>query len=107
MIFREPYNSISPFKVYVTVGVLILIGSAFLRIYTITEKSLWHNEAVCVNDYEGSFATTLKNARQGISPVGYPLLLWGIEKISISPLAVRFLSWVPSILSVLLILPMC
>jgi len=86
-------------------SILIVLLAASLRIYHVSQRSLWLDEAIAANISRGTLSQTLVLTRGFHSaPIIHPALLYAIEKISAGPLAVRFPSLVASVMAVVLML---
>ena len=87
------------------VCVIVLLFAAVPRVYHFSQRSLWLDEALAANISRGTLPETLTLTRAFHSaPMFHPLLLWGVEKVSTGPLAVRMPSVIASLLAVLLML---
>lgn len=92
-------------RVFLAIGILVVLLAAFLRIHHISRRSLWLDEAIAANISRGTLSQTLILTRGFHSaPIVHPVLLYAVEKASASPLAVRLPSLVPSGLAVVLML---
>jgi hypothetical protein len=92
-------------RAFIVAAVLILLLAASLRIYHITQRSLWLDEAIAANISRGTLSQTLILTRDLHSaPITDPLILHAVEKVSAGPLAVRIPSFVASVLAVFLML---
>lgn len=81
------------------------MGAAFLRIYHIEDRSLWLDEAFSANFARGTFAETLSNTQRADSaPIAHPFILYVAQKIGEGPFAVRFPSFMASVLAVMVML---
>ena len=84
---------------------LAVLCAVALRAYHLGERSLWLDEAIAANISRGTLTQTLLLTRGFHSaPILDPLVLFGVERISGTPLAVRLPSFVASIAAVLLML---
>jgi uncharacterized membrane protein len=84
---------------------LLTIGTA-LRFYHLGERSLWYDEAVTANASHGTFAQMLEDTRRFSAPMVHPCILYLVEKIGKSAVAVRAPSALASILAVVMMLLM-
>ena len=85
------------------IGLLIL--AAALRCYNLPENTLWFDEANIVYMAGGAPWEMVDAIRHGdVHPILNPLLLNGVQRIALSPLAVRLPSALASILTVAVIL---
>lgn len=92
-------------RVFLGVGILVVVLAASLRVYHLAQRSLWLDEAIAANISRGTLSQTLTLTRGFHSaPIIHPALLCAVEKISAGPLAVRFPSLVASVLAVVLML---
>jgi uncharacterized membrane protein len=91
---------------FLAASFLIVIGAALLRIHHIEERSLWFDEARAAIWSRGTFAGTLSNTRSGNSaPIAHPFILYVVQKnFGDGTLAVRFPSFVASVLVVMVML---
>jgi hypothetical protein len=90
---------------FVLASVLILLLATSIRVYHISQRSLWLDEAIAANISRGTFTETLILTRSEHSaPIVDPLILFGVEKVAAGPLAVRTPSLVASVLAVFLML---
>src|ERR1700731_2964453 len=85
--------------------ILIVLLAASLRIYHISKRSLWLDEAIAANISRGTLDQTLVLTR-GLhsAPVADPLILLSVEKIAAGPMAVRTPSLIASLFAVILML---
>jgi uncharacterized membrane protein len=84
---------------------LLIIGTA-LRVYHLGGRSLWYDEAVTANASGGTFTQAIEKARLFSAPIIHPSILYLVEKIGKSPVAVRAPSVFASLLAVLIMLAM-
>jgi len=92
-------------RVFVLCATVILLLAALLRTYNIAQRSLWLDEAIAANISRGTLSQTLTLTRDLHSaPITDPLILYAVEKINASPLAVRIPSFLASVLAVFLML---
>jgi uncharacterized membrane protein len=90
-----------------SIAALLLVAIAVgLRLYCIGTRSLWYDEAVTANASRGSMLQALDETRQFSAPMAHPYLLYLVEKVDSSPIAVRMPSFLASVLAVLLMLAM-
>ncbi len=97
---------LSPRSFFLVVAVLLLTIGAALRVFHLGDRSLWYDEAVTANTSRGTLAQVLEETRQVSAPVIHPYILYLVEKIGTSPVAVRAPSVLASLLAVLLMLAM-
>ncbi len=98
--WRLPAN-----RIFLAIGILIVLLAASLRIYRISQRSLWLDEAIAANISRGTLSETLILTRGFHSaPIIHPAVLYAVEKVSASPLAVRLPSLLASVLAVVLLL---
>jgi hypothetical protein len=95
----------SGYKSFLLFSVLILLLATALRVYHISQRSLWLDEAIAANISRGTISQTLTLTR-GLhsAPIIDPMMLYVTEKVASGPLAVRFPSFLASLLAVLLML---
>lgn len=92
-------------RLFLLASVLIILFASSLRVYHISQRSLWLDEALAANISRGTLPQTLILTR-GLhsAPIIDPLVLYVTEKISTGPLAVRFPSLLASIAAVFVML---
>jgi hypothetical protein len=92
-------------RVFLALGVLVVLLAASLRIYHVSQRSLWLDEALAANISRGTLSETLILTRVFHSaPIIHPALLYVVEKVSAGPLSVRLPSLVAGVLAVVLML---
>jgi uncharacterized membrane protein len=85
---------------------LLTIGAA-LRVYHLGDRSLWFDEALTANASRGTLTQMLEQQRsRGSAPVVHPYILYLVEKVGKSPVAVRTPSVLASLLAVFVMLVM-
>jgi uncharacterized membrane protein len=84
---------------------LLTIGTA-LRVYHLGDRSLWYDEAVTANASRGTFTQMLEDTRRFSAPIVHPSILYLVEKVRKSAVAVRAPSALASILAVAMMLLM-
>ncbi len=86
--------------------VLVAIAAAF-RIYHLGNRSLWYDEAVTANISRTTLAHMIEATRsRGSAPLMHPYILYLVEKVGKSAVAVRAPSVLASLLAVLVMLAM-
>jgi len=101
-----PNGLISPaWRGFLLLSTLIIALAFCLRIYHLSQRSLWLDEAIAANISRGTLAQTLTLTR-GLhsAPILDPMVLYAVEKVGDGPLAVRLPSLVASLLAVMLML---
>jgi len=108
-------------RLFLLAALFLLTVGIGLRVYHLGVRSLWLDEALTANISQGtwydesftghfspgSFREVLEQTRMwGSYPVAYPWMLYVVEKIGDSPLAVRAPSVLASILAILIMLAM-
>jgi len=94
-----------PDRIFLLFCVFILLLAGSLRIYHLSKRSLWLDEAIAANISRGTLTDTLNLTRALHSaPMTHPVLLHAIEMVSVKPFSVRLLSFVASLLAVGLML---
>ena len=90
---------------FIVGAILILLVATGLRAYHLGRRSLWLDEAIAANISRGTLGQTLAITR-GLhtAPIVDPLILYVVEKVSVTPIAVRIPSVAASLLAVLLML---
>jgi len=92
---------------FLVAALLILTIGAAVRFYHLGDRSLWFDEAVTANTSRGTLTQMLEETRSRLtSPIIYPCILYLVEKVAKSSVAVRAPSALASILAVLVLLAM-
>jgi len=92
-------------RIFLIASFLVVVSAVFLRLYHIEERSLWLDEAKSANFARGTFAETLSNTQlHDSAPIAHPFVLYVAQKIGEGPLAVRFPSFMASVLAVMVML---
>ena len=104
------YYKVAPIglRTYLAVAMSILVVATILRLIHLGEISLWVDEAIYANSARTTLQDLIGTTRHGNStPLGLPLLLFVIEKFSVSPWIVRLPSVFFSVgaLGIILALP--
>jgi uncharacterized membrane protein len=95
----------SPGTFFLVVALLLLTIGAALRVYHLGNRSLWFDEALTANTSRDSLTHMLAATRsRGSAPVVHPYILYLVEKVSKSAVAVRTPSLLASLLAVLVML---
>jgi uncharacterized membrane protein len=90
-----------------SIAALLLLAMAVgLRLYCLGSRSLWYDEAATANASRGTLRQALDETRHFSAPMAHPYLLYLVEKVESTPIAVRIPSVVASLLAVLLMLAM-
>lgn len=77
-------------KLYYLACIALLIVAAGSRFHELSENSLRYDEAATANcSRNDSFLAVIRCNRRHSSPVLYPLVLWGVQKVESSPFSVR------------------
>ena len=77
-------------KLYYLTCIALLIVATGSRFHELSENSLWYDEAATANcSRDNSFWRVIRCNRGHSSPVLYPLVLWGVQKVESSPFSVR------------------
>lgn len=98
-------SGISSRRIFWVFCLLVLLLAAALRTHDISKRSLWLDEAIAANVAQGSlFQTLILTRALHSAPIVHPLILYGVERVSATPLAVRLPSLSASVLAVLLML---
>ena len=99
------YSEGRAYRLFLLISVLIVLLAASLRVYHISKRSLWLDEAIAANISRGTLSQTLTLTRDLHSaPIVDPLILYAVERVANGPLAVRTASLLASILAVILML---
>src|SRR5271155_2194598 len=78
------------YRVFLLVSIFIVLLATSLRVYRISKRSLWLDEASAANSSRGTWREALPLTRGFHSaPITDPLILSAVEKVSTEPLAVR------------------
>lgn len=92
-------------RIVLILACFVVMTAVLLRLYHIEERSLWLDEAKSANFARGTFEETLVNTqRHDSAPIAHPFLLYVIQKIGEGPFAVRFPSFMASVLAVMIML---
>lgn len=92
---------------FVGAALFLLIIATALRFYHLGDRSLWYDEAVTANTSHSTLTCMVKATRsRGSAPLVHPYLLYLVEKVGKSAVAVRSLSALASLLAVLMMLAM-
>ncbi len=103
----EKFITNSPRRVYVLMSLLLLLSAACLRVHSISQRSLWLDEAIAANISRGTLSHTVFLVRAFDSaPIVHPLILYVTEKASTTPFAVRMPSLLSSLLALIVMLCM-
>lgn len=86
---------------YYPAAILLLILAAALRFYDLAGNTIYHDEAVASFYTRGTFSQLLDNTRaNNASAIAYLLLLFLVQKVEISPLSIRLVPAIASLLTV-------
>jgi len=92
-------------KVYLVLGLTVLLLAGGFRFHRIGERSLWLDEARIANYARQSFVDNITKTRIGSSsPVAYPLILQATQRVHDSAFSARFPSAVFSVLAIIALL---
>ena len=105
MPFKLPLNfsmsNRSKIRLYYAAAVCLLVVAAALRFYDLPGNSLRPEEAVASFNSRGGIAEVIENTRiKSTSPILYPLVLYAVQNVEISPLGIRIVPAVASVLTV-------
>jgi len=93
--------------VFVAAAFFVLTVGAVLRIYHLGDRSLWFDEALTANTSRGTLAHMIEATRlRGSAPVVHPYILYVVEKVGKTAVAVRAPSVIASLLSLIVMLAM-
>ena len=85
---------------YLACAFLIVIAIG-LRFYSLPTNTLTNDEAVAANASRGTLAEVHRNTLDwNSSPIVYPYVLWAVQKAESSPLSVRIVPAIASVLTV-------
>ena len=97
--------NIIPWRRYLAISLLILTLAVVVRAVGISTRSLWYDEAIAANISRGSMSETIILTRlEHSAPILHPLILFAVERVAQTPLAVRVPSLVASILAIFALL---
>jgi uncharacterized membrane protein len=92
---------------FLVAALLVLTVGAALRIYHLGGRSLWFDEALTANTSRSTLTHMLDAIRsRGSAPVVHPFILYLVEKVGRSPVAVRTPSVLASLLAIFVMLAM-
>ena len=92
---------------FVIAALCLLVISTPLRVYHLGDRSLWFDEAVTANVARDTLTHMIAETRGRLtSPILYPSILYLVQKVSTSAVAVRAPSVLASLLAVGLMLAM-
>lgn len=86
----------------------LLIAAAALRFYELGQPLAHHDEIVAALNSGGTLAEVVQNTRtDNSSPLLYPLILWAVQQVDISPFSIRLAPALSGVLTVgvILLLP--
>jgi hypothetical protein len=94
-------------RFFLSAALLLLLAGTALRMYHLGDRSLWFDEAVTANTSRGTLTQMLEETRARLtSPIIYPCILYLVERVSKTAVAVRMPSVLASLLAILVILTM-
>lgn len=92
---------------FLLAALVLLTLAAALRIYHLGDRSLWFDEALTANTSRSTLTHMIEATRsRGSAPVAHPYILYLVEKIGKSAVAVRLPSVLASLLAVFMMLAM-
>ena len=92
---------------FVIATLLVLAIGGALRVYHLGHRSLWFDEALTANSSRGTLTHMMEAQRaRGSAPVVHPYILYLVEKVGDSAVAVRMPSVLASLLAVFMMLVM-
>jgi hypothetical protein len=92
-------------KVYLVLGLTVLLLAGGFRFHRIGERSLWLDEARIANYARQSLVDNITKTRLGSSsPVAFPLILQAVQRVDDSPFAARSTAAVFSLLAIVALL---
>ena len=96
---------LAPERLALAAFVGLLVVAAGLRFHDLSEKTVSHDEAVAANNSRDSLSEVVSNTRCcNSSPILYPLVLYGVQKVESTPFSVRVLPAAASVLTVAVML---
>lgn len=93
---------------YAVAAICVVAVAAGLRFYELGEPLAHHDEALAALNSAGTLAEVVQNTRElNSSPLLYPLLLWAVQQVEVSPFSIRLLPALSGVLTVgvILLLP--
>jgi uncharacterized membrane protein len=104
---REASRASSDVHFFLVVGLVLFTLATALRVYHLGERSLWFDEALTANTSRTTLTHMIEALRsRGSAPIVHPLILYLVEKVGKSTVAVRVPSVLASLLAVLMMLAM-
>ncbi|MGA7294797.1 MAG: glycosyltransferase family 39 protein [Terriglobales bacterium] len=92
---------------FVVAALLIIVIGGALRVYHLGHRSLWFDEALTANSSRTTLAHMMEAQRaRGSAPVVHPYILYLVEKVGKSAVAVRMPSVLASLLAIFMMLAM-
>ena len=90
---------------YPAAAIGLLILAAALRFYELGQPLAHHDEIVAALNSGGTLAEVVHNTRtKNSSPLLYPLILWAVQQVDISPFSIRLVPALSGVLTVAVIL---
>ena len=105
---RQAGAGIRPIHWYYAAATVLLAVAAALRFYELGQPLAHHDEALAALNSWGTLAEVVDNTRLlNSSPLLYPLLLWAVQQVDISPFSIRLIPALAGVLTVgvILLLP--
>ena len=93
-------------RLFPIAALFLLILATALRLYHLSDRSLWFDEAVTANISRGTVTQVLEGTRLVSAPVVHPYILYVVQKVGKGAVAVRLPSVLASLLAVLMMLAM-
>ena len=93
-------------RLYFSACACLLLVAAALRFYDLSGGVIWGDQAVAANNsLVGGLEEVLENTRnRNSSPILYPLVLYAVQKVESSPLSVRIVPAIASVLTIVVFL---
>ena len=93
-------------RLYFSACVCLLLVAAALRFYDLPGKGVWGDDARAANNsLLGGLEEVIENTRnRNSSPILYPLVLYVVQKVESSPLSIRIVPAIASVLTIVVFL---
>ena len=92
---------------FLVIALILLIVATVLRVHHLGERSLWFDEALTANTSRSTLTHMIETTRaRGSAPVVHPYILYLVERVGKSAVAVRAPSVLASLLAVFMMLAM-
>jgi uncharacterized membrane protein len=96
-----------PRRLFLAFAFFLVVSGTALRSYHLGDRSLWFDEAVTANTSRGTFTQMINETRARLtSPIVYTSILYLVERVAQSAVAVRAPSVLASVLAIVIMLAM-